>query len=65
MRPGSRPWSAPACTGLNVLVVSRGRTPREAIQRPMACSLRPPPYASAVSKWVMPDCQAASMSANA
>jgi len=41
------------------------RTPREAIQRPIACSLCPPPYASAVSKWVMPACQAASMSASA
>jgi len=51
--------------GLNVLVVIVGWTPRAAIQPPIAVSLRPPPYASAVSKWVMPRSQAASMSAKA
>ena len=55
----------PASIGLNVLVVIVGRTPRARIQSPIIRSLRPPPYASAVSKWSIPCSQAASISANA
>ena len=62
MRSGSSPWSAPSAIGLNVLVVIVGRTRRVLIQRPIASSLRPPPYASAVSKCVIPIAHAASIS---
>src|SRR5689334_9141012 len=62
MRSGSSPWSAPSAIGLNVLVVIVGRRRRVLIQRPIASSLRPPPYASAVSKCVIPIAQAASIS---
>ena len=51
--------------GLNVLVVIRGRFPVDAIQAPIHDSLRPPPYASAVSNQSSPSSQAASISANA
>src|SRR3954452_4443450 len=51
--------------GLNVFVVIAGRTPRAAHQRPIIASLRPPPYASAVSKCRSPSSHAASMRANA
>ena len=40
---GLQPVVRPGRIGLKVLVVSCGRTPREAIQRPIARSLRPPP----------------------
>ena len=51
--------------GLNVFVVSCGRYPRLDIQLPIIASLRPPPYASAVSNIVIPSDQAASMMRNA
>ena len=46
-------------------MVSRGRLPVARIQAPIADSLRPPPYASAVSNQRMPAAQAASMIAKA
>src|ERR1051325_5866022 len=51
--------------GANVFVVSVGRFPVAAIHLPIADSLRPPPYASAVSKDVMPRDHAVSMIAKA
>ena len=65
MRDGDRPESAPSSIGLNVFVVIRGRLPVAAIHSPIQASLRPPPYASAVSNQSRPIAQAASMSSNA
>ena len=48
-----------------VFEVIRGRLPVARIQSPMDCSLRPPPYASAVSNQRRPSSQAESMIANA
>ena len=59
------PWSAPASTGLKVFVVICGRLPVCSIQSPIQVSLRPPPYASAVSNQRSPTFQAASITANA
>lgn len=69
MRAGARPRSAPSCIGLNVFVqrtiASRTPWPFACSHSPMYVSLRPPPYASAMSKVVMPASHAASISANA
>ena len=63
------PWSFPSSIGLNVFVATtiRSRTslPFVDSHSPMKLSLRPPPYASAVSKVVIPRSQAASMRRNA
>src|SRR5258707_12545418 len=68
-RCGARPWSSPSSIGLNVFVESttssRTSEPFVRSQSPMKDSLRPPPYASAVSKVVIPASQAASMIAKA
>ena len=68
-RAGARPWSSPSSIGLNVFVErtisSRTSGPFVRSQSPIHVSLRPPPYASAVSKVVIPASQAASMIANA
>ena len=59
------PRSAPSSIGLNVFVsiviASRTAEPFAASHSPIHVSLRPPPYASAVSNVVMPSSQAASM----
>ena len=68
-RAGASPWSSPSSIGLNVFVEStiRSRTsgPFVRSQSPIQASLRPPPYASAVSNVSIPASHAASMSANA
>src|SRR5262249_59244100 len=66
-RMRSRPsrWSWPASIGANVFVVIVGRLPVAAIHLPIADSLRPPPYASAVSNDVRASDHAVSMIANA
>jgi hypothetical protein len=59
----------PSSIGLNVFVEmtisSRTSCPFVRSHSPMVVSLRPPPYASAVSKVVIPASHAASISANA
>src|SRR3954464_6950086 len=65
MRARARPRSAPSSIGLNVLVTITGRFPLLAIHLPIQVSLRPPPYASAVSNVRMPSDHAPSISANA
>src|SRR5262249_16326798 len=65
MRSRPSPWSWPASMGANVFVVIVGRLPVAAIHLPIADSLRPPPYASAVSKDVRPSDHAVSMIAKA
>ncbi len=66
MRSRERPWSSGSpSTELKTFVVSVGSFPVCARQRPIQVSLRPPPYASAVSKSLIPSDQAASMIAKA
>src|SRR5262245_45133566 len=65
MRARERPWSPPASIGLNVFVTITGRLPLLAIHFPIDCSLRPPPYASAVSNVRIPSDQATSINSNA
>jgi hypothetical protein len=58
--------AAPASIGLNVFVVTTAPSGRrDASHAPRYVSLRPPPYASAVSNVVMPASHAASRIANA
>src|SRR5262245_14627514 len=64
-RSRARPKSAPSSIALNVLEVMRGRWPLAASQSPIHVSLRPPPYASAVSKRSRPSDHAASIRSNA
>ena len=64
-RAGRARGRAPSSIGLNVFVsiaiASRTAEPFVASHSPIQVSLRPPPYASAVSNVVIPSSQAASM----
>src|SRR6187551_3405678 len=69
IRAAPRPRSPPSSIGLNVFVAittrSRTSAPFVASHAPMYSSLCPPPYASAVSRVVIPRSHAASRSRNA
>ena len=63
-----RPWSAPSSIGLKVFVAITTRSRASGFvrsQAPMYSSLRPSPYASAVSSVVIPISHAASSNRNA